>query len=256
VFSPGPDGVIPGIARNLESGRLSAIAIVTLSYTMGRTVAWVQGEKIADWERPFRLSRQCPLTVDHVMASAALPFFFPAIPVDGDWYGDGGIRLITPLSPAVHLGARRILAFSTRYGRRSDEAGRVESPGYPPPAQIAGQLLDAVFLDDLDRDAQNLARLNLLLEDLPEDKRHGLNVVDLVLIRPSQDIGKLAGQFEAKLPRPLRHLFGGTGTRQTSNHDLLSLLMFQPDYLKRLLEIGEADFEARAADVAAMLAPA
>jgi NTE family protein len=253
VFAPAADGTIPGIGRNLEAGRLAALAIVTISYSEGRSVAWVQGQHITDWERPFRESRQRPITVDHVMGSAALPFLFPAVRVEGGWYGDGGIRLVTPLSPAVHLGARRILAFSTRYGRKPAASAAEETPRYPPPAQIAGQLLDAVFLDDLDRDAQHLVRLNLLLADLPEEKRRGLNVVDLVLIRPSQDIGRLAGAFEPRLPRPLRHLFGGTGTRQIANQDLLSLLMFQPEYLKRLLEIGEADFEARAADVDALI---
>jgi NTE family protein len=243
---------ITGIARNLESDRLDAIAIVTSSYTTGRTVAWVQGRNVEDWERPFRLSRRCTLTVDHVMASAALPLFFPAVQLGEEWFGDGGIRLITPFSPAVHLGARRILAFSTRYGRAAQQ-NRPQVLGYPPPAQIAGQLLNAVFLDDLDRDAQTLVRLNLLLEDLPEERRRGLRIIDMVLVRPSQDIGRLADRYEPGLPGPLRHMLGGTGTRQTSSSTLLSLLMFDPDYIKRLLEIGEADFEARAADVDSLL---
>jgi NTE family protein len=253
AFELGEGGEIAGIARNLETDRLTGLAIITISYTTGRTIAWVQGRNIVDWERPFRSSRQCRLTVDHVMASAALPLLFPAVGLDGAWYGDGGIRLITPLSPAVYLGARRILAFSTRYGRRADEAEQPQVFGYPPPAQIAGQLLNAIFLDDLTRDAQNMARINLLLEDLPEEKRRGLRLVDLVFIRPSRDIGRLAGDFEARLPRPLRHMLGGTGSNQTRTPDLLSLLMFQPDYLKLLIEIGEADFEARAGDVDALL---
>jgi NTE family protein len=216
-------------------------------------VAWVEGRNISDWERPFRMSRQCRLTVDHVMASAALPFLFPAVRLDGAWYGDGGIRQVTPLSPAIHLGARRILAFSTRYNRRTDEAEQPQVLGHPPPAQVAGQLLNAVFLDDLDRDAEHLVRLNLLLEDLPEERRRGLRVIDLVFIRPSVDIGALAREYEARLPRPLRHMLGGTGTRDTKTPVLLSLLMFHPEYLKRLLEIGEADFAARAEDVDALL---
>jgi len=254
AFESARGAEIPGIARNIADGRLTGLAIITSSYTTGLTVAWVQGRNIADWERPFRMSRQCVMTADHVMASAALPLFFPAVTLDGAWYGDGGIRLVTPLSPAVHLGARRILAFSTRYGRRGDEAARPQVSAYPPPAQIAGQLLNAIFLDDHDRDAQNLVRLNLLLEDLPEDRRRGLRVIDLVFIRPSQDIGRLAAQYEPRLPGPLRHMLGGIGTRHAKSSDLLSLLMFHPDYLKRLMEIGEADFEARADDIAALLA--
>jgi NTE family protein len=253
AFHCGGAAEIGGIARNLEAGRLAGIAILTSSYTTGRTVAWVQGRAIDDWERPFRLSRQCRLTIDHVLASAALPMFFPAVPLDGAWYGDGGIRLITPLSPAVHLGARRILAFSTRYSRGDADADRPQVPGYPPPAQIAGQLLNAIFLDDHDRDALNLARINLLLEGLPADKRRGLRVIDLVFIRPSQDLAQIAAEYEPRLPGTLRYMLGGIGTRETRSPDLLSLLLFQPEYLRRLMEIGERDFEARAADVDALL---
>jgi NTE family protein len=254
AFGAAGDVALRGIAQNIEAGHLTGLAIITSSYTTGRTVAWVQGRNIADWERPFRLSRQTRLTVDHVMASAALPLFFPAVRLDGGWYGDGGIRLVTPLSPAVHLGARRILAFSTRYGRRTGEAEQHQVDGYPPPARIASQLLNAVFLDDHDRDAQTLARINMLLEDLPEEKRRGLRLIDLVFIRPSQDIGRLAGEYEPRLPGPLRHMLGGIGTRERKSPDMLSLLMFHPEYLARLMEIGEADFDARAADVAALLA--
>ena len=253
VFQVARGQEVPGIARSLEAGRLTGLAITTSSYTTGRTVAWVQGRNIAEWERPFRLSRPCRLTVDHVMASAALPLFFPAVKLEGAWYGDGGIRFTTPLSPAVHLGAKRILAFSTRYGRRQDEAERPQVLGYPPPAQIAGQLLNAIFLDELDRDAQNLVRINLLLQDLPEEKRGGLRIIDLVLIRPSEDIGRLAAEFEEGLPRALRHMLRGIGASETTSPDLLSLLMFEPGYLKRLMDVGEADMEARAADVAALL---
>ena len=116
--------------------------------------------------------------------------------------------------------------------------------GYPPPAQIAGQLIQAMFLDDLDRDGLNLQRLNRLLEALPPKKRQGLRPVELVVIRPSRDFGRLAGEFEPRLPWLFRYLIRGLGSRETASPDLLSLLMFQPDYIARLMEIGEADAEA------------
>ena len=119
--------------------------------------------------------------------------------------------------------------------------------------QIAGQLLNAVFLDDHDRDALNLARINRLLADLPPEKHRGLRIVDLVLIRPSQDIGRLAADFEVRLPRFFRHLVRSAGARGTSSPDLLSLLMFDPGYLNTLMEIGEADADARAEDIDAVL---
>lgn len=255
LLQPDENGEIPGIARNLESNRLIGLAIMTSSYTTGHSVAWVQGRDVQDWERPFRKSRQCRITIDHVMASTALPFLFPAVQLESAWYGDGGIRLTTPLSPAVHLGANRVLGFSTRYGRRRDEAERPQVPGYPPPIQIADQLLSAIFLDDHDHDALTLARLNELLEELPAEKRHGLRLIDLVFIRPSEDIGRLSAEYEVRLPFFLRHLLRSAGARQTTNPDLLSLLMFDPGYVKRLMEIGEADGEARADDIAALLQP-
>ena len=158
-----------------------------------------------------------------------------------------------PLAAAIHLGANRLLAFSTRYPRSQNEAERLRLPAYPPPTQIAGQLLSAIFLDDHDRDALNLARINRLLADLPPEKHRGLRIVNLVLIRPSRDIGRLAADFEVRLPRFFRHLLRSAGTRETTNPDLLSLLMFDPEYLKALMDIGEADAEARADEIRALL---
>ncbi len=252
-LKPTSDGEIPGIARNLQSGRLSALAIITSSYTTGRSVAWVEGREVQQWDRPFRHSRQTRLSPEHVMASSALPILFPAIPLEGAWYGDGGIRLVTPLSPAVHLGANRILAFSTRYGRRRAEDEVVQALRYPSPMQIAGQLLNAIFLDDHERDAMTMERINALVRLVPEERRHGLREIELVFVRPSVDIGRLAGEYEPQLPGMFRHMVGGLGSRDTTSPDLMSLLMFVPEYLRRLIEIGEADAEARSADIRALI---
>ena len=257
AFTLGPGGEIEGIDRNLKTGRLAALAVITSSYTTGRSVAWVQGRNIHDWERPFRHSSQTRITLDHVLASTALPLLFPAVKIEDAWYGDGGIRLTAPLAAAIHLGATRILAFSTRYrgAQHETEELQVQVPGYPPPMQIAGQLLNAIFLDDHDRDALNLTRINRLLADLPPEKRRGLRPVDLLLMRPSQDIGRLAGEYEVRLPGLFRHLLRGAGARDTKSPDLLSLLMFDPEYLKALMAIGEADAEARADEIDAVLKP-
>jgi len=244
---------LPGIAANLESGQLRAIAITASSYSTGQSVTWVAGKSIEVWDRAHRKSRLCTLAVSHVMASAALPIFFPAIRVDGRWYGDGGIRLTAPLSPAVHLGAERILAISTRYARTIAEADRPVVEGYPPPAQVIGQLLNAIFLDLFDSDALSLERVNRLIEAVPGERRLGMRPIKLLVLRPSQDLGALANAYEARLPTPFRFLTRGLGTRETRSNDLLSLLMFQPGYLRRLIELGEADAEARRAEITAFL---
>lgn len=254
-LKPEPNGEIAGIARNLAAGRLRALAVSTSSYSTGQSVMWVQGADLADWNRPYRRGRRAAITVDHVLASAALPLFFPAVRLDDGWHGDGGIRMMAPCSAPIHLGARRILAVSNRHRGITQEASEPVIRGYPPPAQIAGQLMNAMFLDDLDQDGLTLQRLNTLIRGLPPDRRQGLHPVELVVIRPSEDLGRLSLQFEPQLPRAFRYLTRGLGSRETTSPDLLSLLMFQPDYIQRLLEIGAADAAAADARLAALLAP-
>lgn len=247
------DGHLVGIERNLRHGAFKAVALTASCYTTEQSITWVQGHDIASWERAHRKSVGGCLTVDHVMASSALPLFFPAVEIDRRWYGDGGIRLTAPLSPAVHLGASRILAISSRYRRSPEEANHPLSNGYPPVAQVAGVLLNAIFLDLLDNDALRLQRINKLIAALPEDKRGSMRHVDLLVLRPSQDLGALANEYEVKLPGAFRFLTRGLGTRETRSNDMLSLLMFQEAYLKRLVDLGEADARARATEICRFL---
>jgi NTE family protein len=247
-------GELTGIDFNLHRGTLKAVAIITTSYTTGQSVVWVQGRDIQTWQRPQRRSVSCRLTVEHVMASTALPLFFPAVRVADEWYGDGGIRLAAPLSPALHLGAHKILAISTRYPSTRSEADRRVVEGYPPPAQVLGVLYNAIFLDLIDQDVMRMERMNRLLQELPEEKRMGMRVVDLLVVRPSRDLGRLAREHEPQLPASFRFLSRGLGTRDARSADLLSMLMFQPDYLRRLLELGEADAEAQSDRIAEFMA--
>jgi NTE family protein len=248
------DGALPGVEANLALGRLRAVAITASSYSTGQSVTFVQGDGAAHWERADRKSVAARLRVDHVMASSALPLFFPAIPVDGHYYGDGGIRLTAPLSPAVHLGARRIVTISTRYGRSKEEAAQPVIDGYPPIAQMLGVLFNAVFLDLVDADALALERINEMVARVPPEQRGSLERVELLQLRPSRDLGKLASEYEAELPGAFRFFTRGLGTKQTRSNDMLSMVMFQPNYLSRLIELGEADAELRAREIEAFLA--
>jgi NTE family protein len=247
------DGELTGIRYNLEAGRLKALAISATSYSTGRSVTWIQGNDVQLWQRPQRLPRLATIRVDHVMASAALPLFFPAVQVDNAWYGDGGIRLVAPLSPAVHLGARRVIAVSTRYVTTPAEEEEEAIRDYPPPAQVMGILLNSIFLDLLDHDAVRLRRLNELIEQLPAEKRQDLKEVKLLTLRPSEDLGRMAGRFESQLPRAFRFLTRGLGTRETRSPDFLSLILFQADYLRALIEMGERDAETRVGEIEAFL---
>ncbi|HEX8361527.1 MAG TPA: patatin-like phospholipase family protein [Longimicrobium sp.] len=246
-------GELTGIDYNLHRGTLRAAAIGTTSYTTGQSVIWVQGREIETWERPQRRSVQTRLRVEHVMASAALPLFFPAVQIGDHWYGDGNVRLTAPLSPALHLGAHKIIAVSTRYNRDFAEADQPQVRGYPPPAQVMGVLFDAVFLDLIDQDALRMQKMNEVLGRVPKRRREGLRVVDLLVVRPSCDLAKIAAEYEPRLPRPFRMLTRGLGTSETAAPDVLSMLMFQDDYVKRLIALGEEDAERRAGEIDAFM---
>lgn len=245
-LQPETGGGIAQIRHQIDSGTLEAVALSAASYTTGQSVTWVQGRDVTLWERAKRRSELAVLGVEHVMASSALPMIFPAVEVGNEWYGDGGMRLTAPLSPAIHLGATRIVTISTRYNRSTAEAGRPQTVGYPPPAQVLGALYNSVFLDVIDEDILRLQTVNSLLAHVPEDQRGALRIADIMVIRPSRDLGLLAREFEFKLPPLLRYMTRGLGTKDTASPDLLSLILFQPDFIAGLVEMGEEDGEANA----------
>lgn len=236
----------PGIAENIAEQRLRAAAITATSYHTGRTVTFVQGRPDVElWERPQRRAVRDHLTVDHVMASSALPVLFPAEQVGNEYYGDGSIRQAAPLAPAVHLGADRVLAVSARYDRSVDEAATPAVEGYPPPAQVLGTLFNNIFLDALDADAARLERINRILESCDRWSRDvdDLHRVELMVLRPSRDLGALATGHREELPRTVRFLLSGLGSREGREADFTSYLLFEPRYLARLIELGERDAE-------------
>jgi len=245
---------IHAIDEAIKNGHLGAFAITTTSYTTGQSITWVQrggeeDELVESWDRPMRRAIRTRVRPEHILGSSALPFFFPAVRIadgtpGGGWHGDGGIRLTAPLSPALHLGADRIIAINTRHPSSRREADTPDIPAYPPPGQILGVLMNSVFLDVLDRDAQTLGRINALLEAIPPADRNGHRPVDLLVIRPSKDLAKLAAEYDPQLPPSMR-LFAGGDTKP----NWMSMVLFAPDYMRRLIEIGEADVEARADEI-------
>lgn len=248
----GPDGRIPGIAEHVASGALRAAAVITTDYASGESITWIQGnDECAPWIRPKRRGVIAELRLDHVMGSAALPFFFPAVRVGERWHGDGGIRLTSPLQPALALGADRIIVVSTR---PEHAPVPMATHAYPTPAQILGVLYNAIFVDNVDEDAHRLARTNALLRRLPEGERDGLRRVELLVVRPSRDPGGIAKHYERFLPKAFRYLTRGLGTRErSSTGDILSLVLFHPHYLRQLMELGEEDGERIAGKVEALM---
>lgn len=246
------DGSLPGIATNLRTGRLQAAAITATRYPSGESVTFCAGRQVRTWNRPQRIAVATELTLDHVMASAALPILYPAVRLADGWYGDGEIGLIAPLAPALHLGAGRILAISA-WGTRSDGHGDA-SAGHPVPSDVLSVLYAAAFADRLDHDAAGLERMNRLLRGRPPSHRLGHRQVDLLVLRPSVDLGATIGERGVEIPKSLRLLARTLDLQRSRSRDLLSVVMLDRTFLDRMLAIGERDGERRAEEVSAFLA--
>lgn len=235
-----------GINHNVAAGRLKALALSATSYASGMTLTFVQG--VADvpiWQRAQRLAVREQISLAHVMASCAIPIFFPAVKLDGGFYGDGSVRQTAPLSPAIHLGARRILAVGMRAETGTILASDLMAQGeqYPTPAQVAALLLHSVFLDALDADVERLERINRLIETLPPGTPlpDDLRPVKLVQIRPSRDLGTLARGYVPRLPLLMDFVVKGIGGKEARGADFLSYLLFEPEYTGLLMELGHED---------------
>ena len=249
------DGRLHGVAENIRSGRLHGVGVMTTKYPTAQSVTWVQGTDAQPWHSMERCGIPTELTVEHIMASSSLPLVFPAAQLENGWHGDGGIRLTAPLSPAVNLGADRVIAISTSIEPGRSEASR-PTEDYPPPATVLSVLLESVFLDMLDTDATELRRMNQLIAEHPKSKELGLRRVDALVIRPSQDLSVIASEFENELPRTLRHIIRGLGSRETNRSDMIATLLFQPMFIGKMLEIGERDGQLRIPEIAAFLGQA
>ena len=245
------DGCVVGIQENLQEAVLQAVAIITTNYASGRSEAWVQSVNEELWQKGQLNSKSAEITVPHILASAALPMFFPAVSLNGQWHGDGGIRLTAPLSPAMHLGADRILAVSPRAQSRTEAVP--STTGYPSPAQIAGVLLNSVFLDLLDFDALQMQRINDLLANMSAAEWNGFRPVDVMVLRPKEDLGELARAHEIDLPKSFRFFEQGLGDKREPSADALSMVMFEPEYLGLLMQLGEQDAAARSEEIRSFL---
>jgi NTE family protein len=182
------------------------------------------------------------LRLDHVLASAAIPIVFPAIKLEDGFYGDGSVRQTAPLAPAIHLGARRLIAISMRVPPEPIGPS-VPIGDYPAAAEVVSLLFNAVFLDSIDADAERLDRVNQLVAALPSGSNApaGLRKVELLLLRPSRDLGLLAKGHETKLPYLVRMVVQGMGGRRARASDLVSYLSFEPSYTETLMDLGYSD---------------
>ena len=245
------------LRRNIASGAIRGFAVTATSYATSVAVTFFDGaEDIQPWVRATRVGVRTQIRLDHVMASASIPIFFPPVRIQGAWYGDGSVRMTAPLSPAIHMGAERLLVIGVRRWREPDELTPVRRPARADalaPSQIAGTLLNAVFLETIEADVERLEMVNGLVDRLPAGDRAAgpgrLRVIPTLVLRPSRDLGMLAGDQYRRFPRFLRYLLSGIGAQADTGSDLLSYLAFEPVYVGRLLELGYEDTLARRREV-------
>jgi NTE family protein len=238
---------LQGIRTAIESGSLRALAVTASGYRSASAVTFFQGHStLLPWKFPRREGRPTEITTSHLLASAALPLIFPAEKVGPEFFGDGGMRMLTPLSPAIYLGATRVLVIGTR-DERPDPAPS-EDMAYPSLGEIGGYLLDCIFMDTLTADLQRLARNNLVISRVPPDQHSGLGMrkIDSLVIRPSRDLRDMTREHMAEIPRSVRLLLsrlGGWGR----DWRLASYLLFGSGYCQALMELGYADGMQQAA---------
>ena len=234
----------PGIDANVDAGRLTAVALTATSYATGQTVTFIHGApNVTLWERAQRTAAHARLALAHVMASSAIPLIFPAVEIDGRFYGDGSVRQTAPLSPAVHLGADRLLVIGMRPGWSANPP--VVQTGYPATAQIMALLFDSVFLDALDADTERLELVNRLLAAASPSATAGpLKQVKLLMLRPTRGLGDLAGGLTPRLPGSLKYIVRSLGGSGHASRDFLSYLLFDPSYTSVAMELGHDDTRA------------
>lgn len=249
---------------NLRSGALDALAVTASGYTSGRHLTFYQsGRDIAPWQRPLRQSVRGRIAVDHLLASSAIPFVFPArrIPVGnyGEWCGDGAMRQLAPISPAIHLGAERVLVIGA--GRSQENPMSERDVGYPTLAQIGSHALSNIFLDSLSSDIEQLTRTNRIAELLtPDMRRHlGIRPISVLALTPSRNLDEIAARHVGDLPATMRALLGAVGVAaENGGHargaGLASYLLFEPGYTRELVALGWSDTMARAGEVRAFFA--
>lgn len=239
-------GELSGVRENLERRRLGAFAVTTTSYATGQAMTFA--ERAADqprvsWRRPYRMGCSATIGVNHVMASAAIPLLFPAVKIGNSWHGDGSVRQAAPLSPALRLGARRVLVISTVRDPSDHPPESSREDPYPSLARIVGVTLNSLLYGHTEFDAEQLRRITDLVR--ASAKPTGFKPVELFLMRPSDDLAQVAAQYEHKLPRALRYLTRGLGTRDENSTDLLSTLLFDSAYTEALVACGRRDAEAQ-----------
>jgi len=240
------------IQENIDMGLLHALSITASGYGSGQSVTFYQGsEEIMPWEGTRRIGVKTNIENRHLLASSALPFFFPAIKINREYFGDGSMRQIAPISSAMQMGATSIVVIGVNPSNEKLSKQREDIDHYPTLAQIAGHALNSIFLDSMEVDLERVYKINKLVAMMPEElrSRSNLRQVDVLVITPSQSIEKIAEHYLKELPWTIRLLLRMVGTSHKSGATLVSYLLSEGKYCRTLIDLGYRDALSRREEI-------
>ncbi len=231
------------INANIEKGLLSSFEVAATCYDLSQNTSFFKSTTpIQYWGKTRHSACANEISCKHILASTAIPFFFPAVKIDSWHYGDGGTHLAAPLRASIKLGADRILVIGTREKASLEATASTSSSDGISFAKVLGSILHALFSDNLVRDVELLTKINCSMHLISQEKQKELawKPIDMLYIYPSVDLAELTQGKETSLPFLLRYLMGAFGSKEQSG-DLLSFLLFESDYCKTLIDIGYQD---------------
>jgi NTE family protein len=232
------------IDNNILQGYLSATSVTASSYSTGNSISFFQADgSITPWTREKRCGQATQLNTEHLMASAAIPLVFPSVKIKKNHFGDGSVHQLSPLSPAIHLGAKRIFIIGVEQPKEPIYVNE-NTPHPPTAATIAGHLLDSIFADTMNSDLERMARINETLKLIPKSKKEnveGLKHIDSFIINPSSDFNTIARNYYDDLPLPVRVLLRSAGINNDAESSLVSYLLFEKNFCSELIQLGFND---------------
>lgn len=234
------------IQQAIDSGVLRAVSVTASGYTSGLSVTFFQGAKeLVPWQRTRRTGQPTELTLNHLMASSAIPVLFPAVKLRHEYFGDGSMRQTAPLSPALHMGANRLLIIGVRSPGQDAQPEDERDVKYPSFGQISGYIFDTLFMDSLDADIERMRRINHTITETRSKrvdyKDTSLRQIDYLVLSPSKDVREIVAKYVGNFPRSVRILLKGIGALAREGRPLMSYLMFDAPFCKELLELGYRD---------------